>query len=94
MQRTEDEYLKNLLKELDKGNNFIDYFVTIGIKEETIFDDFLYQNDISILNESIHITPEIISKFPPIEKTIIGVDENMIKVNIKLFSIAFPMVID
>jgi hypothetical protein len=81
MQRTQDEYLTNFKKELDKGNNFVDFFVTIGMKEETIFDDFLYENDLSVLNESIQITPEIISKFPPIEKTIIGVDESIIKVN-------------
>jgi hypothetical protein len=80
MQRTQDDYLTNFKKELDKGNNFVDYFVTIGLKEEIIFDDFLYENDIDILNESPQITPEIISKFPPIEKTLIGVDENIIKV--------------
>jgi hypothetical protein len=80
MQRTQDEYLTNFKKELDKGNNFIDYFVTIGLKEETLFDDYLYENDISILNQSVQINPEIISKFPPIEKTLIGVDECIIKV--------------
>jgi hypothetical protein len=80
MQRTQDEYLTNLKKELDKGNNFVDFFVSIGLKEEVIFDDFLYENDIVILNQSTHITPDIISKFPPLEKTMIGVDENIIKV--------------
>ena len=82
MQRTQDEYLTNFKKELDKGNNFVDYFVTIGLKEEIIFDDYLYETDIAILNQSIQISPDIISKFPPIEKTIIGVDESIIKVKL------------
>jgi hypothetical protein len=82
MQRREEEYFTNFKKELDKGINFVDYFVTIGLKEDSIFDDFLYDNDILILNNSDFVIPDILSKFPPIEKTVIGVDENIIRVYI------------
>ena len=92
-----DDYINSTLKkELDKGNNFVDYFLVIGINQELIFDDFLYQNDITTINKSERIIPEILSKFPPFAKTTINVDENMINVKnkkIKKYSIAFQMVI-
>ncbi len=69
-----------LTNDLDKGNNFIDYCITIGLKEETIFSDFLYKNDLDTLNESPLTKPDITPKFPPIDKTIIGIDESLIKV--------------
>ena len=80
MKKTQDDYINSLKKELDKGNNFVDYFAVIGIKEEVIFSDFLYENDISVLNSSEQIKPELLSKFPPFEKSTISIDENMIKV--------------
>lgn len=79
MKKTQDDSLK---KELDKGNNFVDYFTVIGIKQDLIFDDFLYQNDIDVINSSPLIVPEILSKFPPFDKTTINVDDNMIRVKI------------
>lgn len=80
MKKTHDDYINNLKKELDKGNNFVDYFAVIGIKEDVIFSDFLYENDINTLNDSGKISPELLSKFPPFEKSTISIDENMIKV--------------
>lgn len=75
--KKQDDSLK---KELDKGNNFVDYFVTIGMKQDLIFSDFLYENDLNTINQSELINPEILSKFPPFDKTTINIDENMIKV--------------
>jgi hypothetical protein len=79
MKKANDDSLK---KELDKGNNFVDYFIVIGLKPEVIFDDFLYETDIKELNSTYNekISPEILSKFPPFDKTTINVDESMIKV--------------
>jgi hypothetical protein len=79
MRKSTDDSLK---KELDKGNNFVDYFTIIGIKRELIFEDFLYENDINTLNSSERINPEILTKFPPFDKTTINIDENMIRVSI------------
>ena len=80
MNKTYDDYLKEFKKDLDKGNNFVDYFIVIGIDKELIFSDYLYENDINKLNNSSRINPKILSKFPPIEKTMIGLDETIIKV--------------
>ena len=77
MKKIQDDTLK---KELDKGNNFVDYFVIFGIKQDLIFDDFLYENDLRTLNTSPQINPEILTKFPPLDKTTINVDENIIRV--------------
>jgi hypothetical protein len=79
MKKGQEDSLK---KELDKGNNFVDYFVIIGIKQDLIFENFLYENDIDVLNSSPLINPEILSKFPPLDKTTINIDENMIRVKI------------
>lgn len=80
MKKNIEEFHNSLKKELDKGNNFIDYFVSIGINPNLIFDDFLYENNLSTLNSSNKYTPEILSKFPPFDKTTINIDENMINV--------------
>ena len=84
MRKTKDEYLNNLKTELDKGNNLIEYFITIGITEDVIFNNFLYETDIMTINSSDLIKPEILSKFPPIEKKNVTIDENILRVlNIK-----------
>ncbi len=57
-----------LKKELDKGNNFVDFFVTIGVNRDLTFSDFLYENDLETLNKSERINPEILTKFPPFDK--------------------------
>jgi len=84
MRKTNDDYLKNLKSELDKGNNLIDYFLTIGLGSDTIFNNFIYENDLNTLNNSEFIKPEILTKFPPIEKKNVIVDENIIRVKLKL----------
>ncbi len=78
----QDESQNTLRKEIDKGINFVDYFVIIGVKQDLIFDDFLYQNTLETINNSEKINPEILSKFPPFEKTTINIDENMIRVKL------------
>ena len=90
--KTTIDYLKQLKDELDRGNNFVDYFVVIGIPTELIFSDFLYENDMNVINESGKLKPEILSKFPPFDKSTISIDENIIKVNFYLLrSTAFLM---
>ena len=81
MKNTKKSPDDSLKKELDKGNNFVDYFLVIGLNSELVFSDFLYENDLETINQSDSLNPEILSKFPPLDKTTINVDENMIKVN-------------
>ena len=82
--KTTKDYMKLLKTDLDKGNNFVDYFTVIGLPTELIFSDFLYENDLYKLNESGKLKPEILSKFPPFDKTTISIDENIIKVRTTL----------
>jgi hypothetical protein len=77
MKKGGDDSLK---KELDRGNNFVDYFVLIGLNKSLIFSDWLYETDLDSLNSSEKLNPEILSKFPPFDKTTINIDENMIRV--------------
>lgn len=77
MKKGGDDTLK---KELDKGLNFVDYFVLIGMNRELTFSEWLYETDLESLNLSEKIQPEILSKFPPFDKTTINIDENMIRV--------------
>jgi len=94
MRKTNDDYLNNLKTELDKGNNLIDYFLTIGISEEIIFNNFLYENDLATLSSSDLIKPDILTKFPPIEKKNVIVDENIIRVIlIKIFDPIFNKIV-
>jgi hypothetical protein len=78
--KTSKDYVKLLKNDLDRGNNFIDYFTVIGLPTDLIFSDFLYENDLFKLNESGKLKPEILSKFPPFDKSTISIDENIIKV--------------
>jgi len=68
--------LNDLQKELEHGNNLVDYFLVIGIDKEYIFSDFLYNNDITKLNEIIK--PSILSKFPNFDKENISIDNSII----------------
>ena len=81
MKKPED----SLKKDLDKGINFVDYFLTVGLDYDLIFNDFLYENEISVLNESELTKPVLLSKFPPFEKTLVNIDDSLISV--KLFLI-------
>lgn len=73
------ELINNLTKDIDKGNLLIDYFLTIGINEELMFNDWLYNTNFEELRQSNRITASIINKFPPIDKTSINIDENIIQ---------------
>lgn len=78
MSANDSECLKNLIKEIDKGNNFIDFFLTIGLSTKLLFDDWLYENSIETIKESKLFEPELINKFPPVDKSTINIDENII----------------
>ena len=71
---------KNIRQELDKGYNFIDYFLVIGVEPEIYKNDWLYNTDIEIINTKYkdEIKPKIISSFPPFEKTTISFDESIL----------------
>ena len=59
--------LDSLKDDLDKANNFIDYFLVIGLNPEIALNDWLYEAEIDELNIIYpdKMRPKIISSFPP-----------------------------
>ncbi len=81
MKQNDDYYLHQFKNQLDRGSNFVEYFVSIGLPNSVIHDSFLYENDINTLNHNENITPRILSKFPEFDKSSIKIDSSIIKVN-------------
>ena len=62
----------------DGDNNFIDYFMTIGVKPEIYKNSYLYNsNSISDINDNL--IPQIITKFPKIDKKHIIIENSIIQ---------------
>jgi hypothetical protein len=73
--------------DLDHGHFFVEYFYSIGLNHNTLLDESLYSNilnqsDSNIilekLNQNLKIKPTIISKYPPINKKNLTIDEDLI----------------
>ena len=76
----EDEDYNKLKDELDKANNFIDYFLVVGVDPEIYKNEWLYNCDIDELNKNYkeQLEPKIISSFPPFEKHTISFDDSIL----------------
>ena len=70
----ENKNFKQLKTELNKGSNFIDYFVEIGVDPSIYKKGWLYDDNLSLeeLNKKEELKPKIISYFPPMEKETIS----------------------
>ena len=79
--KTQKEIQEGIIKELDQGRNLVDYFIVIGPKPEIFNEPWLYQSTLSELNEEYlsQLLPVILSKFPPIEKKITGIDDTFVQ---------------
>ena len=73
--------IKALKDDLDKANNFIDYFLVVGLSPEIALKDWLYEAEIDELNIIYpdQMKPKVISSFPPFMKHIIAYDDAIIK---------------
>ena len=65
---------KNTVQYFDEDNSYIDYFIEIGVKPEIFKNKFLFESSIEELKSKLK--PEIISKYPEINKKSIIVDKN------------------
>ena len=63
-------------EEFDGDNNFIDYFIVIGVKPEIFKNSYLY-NSSSIDDINQNLIPQIITKFPKIDKKHIVVENSL-----------------
>ena len=78
-------------KKLDKGHNFVDYFLTIGLEPEIALKPWLYEASINDLNTLYkkNLTPKIINKFPSFEKKLLGFDDAIIQ---HIFPLGFQII--
>ena len=72
------KYEKTNKVDLEHGNFFIEYFYSIGLDHETIFDDFLHNSSLKSINENPKLKPAIISKYPPVNKGNLDLDESLL----------------
>ena len=59
-------------KYFEEDNNFIDYYVEVGANPEIFKNNFLYSDSINYINSNI--LPQIITKFPKIDKKYIVIE--------------------
>ena len=62
-------------KYFEDDNNLIDYFVEVGVKPEIFKSTFLYSESINDINSNI--LPQIITKFPKIDKKYIVIESSL-----------------
>jgi hypothetical protein len=78
----QEDYLKTIMM-LENGSYFAEYFYTIGLNHELLFDNNLYIENVTLLNRNRRVKPEVITRFPNIAKRHISLSEDMlIKVSI------------
>ena len=65
-------------KYFEEDNNFIDYFVEVGVNPDIFKNKFLYESD-SLNDININIIPQIITKFPKIDKKYIVIESTLIQ---------------
>ena len=66
-------------QELSTSKKFIEYFFIIGLDPKISIENFLYNSSIDDLHNlfSKELKPRIITKFPPINKSHINIDDNL-----------------
>ena len=75
-----DEDFKKLKSELDKGYNFIDYFLEIGLEPEIYKNNWLFELDYDEIQTKHQndIKPKILSAFPHFEKSTTSWSESIL----------------
>ena len=76
----ENSDYKEIKEKLDKGNNFIDYFLIIGLEPDIYKNEWLFNEDLEVIKEKYkeEISPKIISSFPNFEKSTIAFDDSIL----------------
>ena len=76
-----DEIIKENEDKQNLGYNFVDYFLTIGVEPSVFKEKWLYESDISLLNNQYkeELKPILINRFPKNDKQLVGLDDAIIK---------------
>ena len=71
--------ITELKKELSMAKKFIEYFAIIGLDPKIALENFLFNSTLEELQKCYkkELKPGIISKFPPINKSYINVDDSL-----------------
>ena len=79
-QLEENKDYKEIKDKLDCGNNFIDYFLVVGLEPSIYKYDWLFSSDLETINKDHNeeIKPKIISSFPFFEKSTIAFDDSIL----------------
>ena len=79
-QLEENKDYKEIKDKLDCGNNFIDYFLVVGLEPSIYKYDWLFSSDLETINKDHEkeIKPKIISSFPFFEKSTIAFDDSIL----------------
>ena len=74
-----NQNIAELKQKLTTAKQFIEYFVIIGLDPKISVENFLYNSSLEDLEifHSNELKPEIITKYPPISKSYINVDDNL-----------------
>ena len=75
------QYRNELKQELTKATKLIEYFAIIGLDPKISIEKFLFNSSIEELEQfySKELKPEIITKYPPINKSYINIDDSLIE---------------
>ena len=68
----------HLLTEISTENNLIQQFYEIGADNEIVFCERYYQNVLKFYNQNANIKPNIISKFPNVNSTLVNIPNDVI----------------
>ena len=73
------QYIAELKQELSTPKKFLEYFFIIGLDPKMSIEEYLYNSSLEDLNNFYlkSLKPEIITKFPPINKSYINIDDNL-----------------
>ena len=88
------KYQNDLQNELNMAQTFLEYFLIIGLDPRISMRNYLYNTEPSEILKyyANEIKPEVLSKYPPMKKNIINIDNSIIDIcfqnnfNLKEFS--------
>ena len=74
-----NQFFEFLKRRLTAANSLMEYFVIIGLDPKFSSESYLYHSSLEDLENfySTYLKPEIITKFPPINKSYINIDDNL-----------------
>ena len=77
--RKRNQNIEELKQQLTTAKQFVEYFVVLGLDPKISIESFLYDSSLEDLENlySSELKPEIITKYPPINKSYINVNDNL-----------------